>query len=164
MTKKLLLCAFVVTVFSSSCATLVSKSRYPISINTIPQGATVTITNKKGTEVFKGQLPARVDLRAGAGFFSRAEYQVKFSMPGYADRIIPITSRINGWYWGNILLGGLLGMLIIDPASGAMYKIDTKTITETLTKSTAMNGPSEIKIYGLNEVPASLKEKLVRIN
>ena len=142
MTKKMLLVALVVTVFNSSCATLFSKSHYPISINTIPQGATVTITNKKGTEVFKGQSPARVGLRSGAGFFSRAEYQVKFSMPGYSERIVPISSRINGWYWGNILIGGVLGMLVIDPASGAMYKIDTKTITETLIKSTAMNGPS----------------------
>lgn len=31
---------------------------------------------------------------------------------------------MDGWYIGNLLFGGLIGMLIVDPATGAMYKLD----------------------------------------
>jgi len=30
---------------------------------------------------------------------------------------------MSGWYWGNILIGGLIGMLVVDPLTGAMYKL-----------------------------------------
>jgi len=104
----------------SSCASIVSKSTYPLSINSSPSNAKVSITDKKGKEIYLGNTPATVKLKAGAGFFSKAEYQVKFSSPGYDDKIVPITFKLDGWYFGNLLLGGVLGMLIIDPATGAM--------------------------------------------
>jgi len=125
----------------SSCASIVSKSTYPLSINSSPSNAKVSITDKKGKEIYLGNTPATVKLKAGAGFFSRAEYQVKFSSPGYDDKIVPITFKLDGWYFGNILFGGLLGMLIIDPATGAMWKIETEFLNETLSKSTASNWP-----------------------
>jgi ABC-type Fe3+-hydroxamate transport system substrate-binding protein len=120
----------------SSCASIVSKSTYPLSINSSPSNAKVSITDKKGKEIYLGNTPATVKLNAGAGFFSKAEYQVKFSSPGYDDKIVPITFKLDGWYFGNLLLGGVLGMLIIDPATGAMWKIETEFLNETLSKST----------------------------
>lgn len=136
----------------SSCASIVSKSTYPLSINSSPSNAKVSITDKKGKEIYLGNTPANVKLKAGAGFFSRAEYQVKFSSPGYDDKIVPITFKLDGWYFGNILFGGLLGMLIIDPATGAMWKIETEFLNETLSKSTTSIDP-EMKIMNINEIP-----------
>jgi len=136
----------------SSCASIVSKSTYPLSINSSPSNAKVSITDKKGKEIYLGNTPANVKLKAGAGFFSRAEYQVKFSSPGYDDKIVPITFKLDGWYFGNILFGGLLGMLIIDPATGAMWKIETEFLNETLSKSTSSIDP-EMKIMNINEIP-----------
>lgn len=151
---------------SAGCASIVSKSKYPLTVKSTPENASISITDKHGVEVFKGQTPAVVRLKSGAGFFSKAEYHVKFSAPGYSEKIIPIRSKLNGWYFGNIVFGGLIGLLIIDPATGAMYKIDAKEVNETLNKSgaSAALGNSELKIIGLNEVPASLKSSLVRIN
>ena len=120
----------------SSCASIVSKSIYPVSISSNPIGARISITDKFGKEIYLGNTPATVRLKAGAGYFSRAEYQVKFSSPGYDDKIVPITFKLDGWYFGNLLLGGVLGMLIIDPATGAMWKIETEFLNETLSKST----------------------------
>ena len=40
---------------------------------------------------------------------------------GFADASQQVDSQVSGWYVANIMLGGLLGMLIIDPASGGMY-------------------------------------------
>ena len=147
----------------SSCASIVSKSTYPLSINSSPSNAKVSITDKKGKEIYLGNTPATVKLKAGAGFFSKAEYQVKFSSPGYDDKIVPITFKLDGWYFGNLLLGGVLGMLIIDPATGAMWKIETEFLNETLSKSTASIDP-EMRIININEIPENWKNHLVRVN
>lgn len=147
----------------SSCASILSKSIYPLSINSNPNNAKVSITDKKGKEIYLGNTPARVKLKAGAGFFSKAEYQVKFSSPGYKDKIVPINFKIDGWYFGNLLLGGVIGMLIIDPATGAMWKIETEFLNETLGPTTASIDP-EIKIMNLNEIPENWKNHLVKVN
>ncbi len=147
----------------SSCASIVSKSTYPLSINSSPFNARVSITDKKGKEIYLGNTPATVKLKAGAGFFSKAEYQVKLSSPGYYDKIVPITFKLDGWYFGNIIFGGLIGFLIVDPATGAMWKIETKFLNETLSKLTASIDP-EMKIMNNNEIPENWKSHLVRVN
>jgi len=148
----------------SSCATIFGHSSYPVSINSNPTGATVSITDKKGTEVYKGASPATVTLKSGAGFFSKAEYQVKISSKGYAEQIIPITYKLNGWYFGNLLIGGVLGMLIVDPATGAMWQLDTPPINVTLSKSNASLGTPTLKIVDIASIPQNMKDKLVRVN
>jgi len=163
--KNLFLIAILIAtvLLTSSCASIVTKSTYPISISSTPSNAEISITDKKGKEIFLGNTPAIVRLKAGAGFFSKAEYQVKFSSRGYNDKIVPVTFTLDGWYFGNILLGGFIGMLIIDPATGAMWKIETDFLNETLTPSTAFV-ESEMKIVNINEVPESWKPHLVKIN
>ena len=165
MVKTVLKCAILLAVvFSfSNCASIVTRSTYPLTINSTPNNASVTITNSRGVEVYSGVTPTVVRLRAGEGFFTRAEYQVRFSKPGYDDRIIPVTFSIDGWYWGNILLGGIIGMLIVDPATGAMWRIDVDAINATLNRSTSSVTP-ELRVIDINEVPASWKSQLVRLD
>lgn len=148
----------------SSCATIFGKSTYPVSIRTDPSGANVSVTDKKSKEVYKGTTPATVVLKSSSAFFSKAEYQVKLSSPGFAEQIIPVNYKLNGWYFGNILIGGLVGMLIVDPATGAMWKLDTPPIYVTLTKSatTTLNEPT-LKIMDIKDVPDNLKLSLVKV-
>ena len=54
-------------------------------------------------------------------------------------------------------------MLIIDPLTGAMFKLDTKFLNETLIKSTASLKKEELKIYTLAEIPNQWKQYLVKI-
>ncbi len=155
-----------IIVLGSSCASIVSKSKYPITINSRPSDAKITITDKKGVTVFSGLTPAMLKLDAGAGFFSKARYQVTFEKDGYVSRTVPVNFKLDGWYFGNILFGGLIGLLIVDPATGAMYKIDTEFLDETLEKE---NGgvsakANELRILDINDIPAEWKEKLVAIN
>ncbi len=156
---------FTTAVLFSGCATIVSKTSYPVYIHTDPPRATITITNKKGKEVYKGASPATVKLNSGAGYFSKAEYQVKISSPGFDEKIVPINFKINGWYFGNLLIGGVLGLLIIDPATGAMWKIKDPVVDETLTRSdaSAANAPT-LKIINIQDIAANLKAGLVRVN
>jgi hypothetical protein len=62
---------------------------------------------------------------------------VTYTKNGYDTKTVPVEFKLDGWYFGNILLGGLIGMLIIDPATGAMYKLETEFLNETLVQSTA---------------------------
>ena len=144
----------------SSCATIFTKSTYPLSINSNPT-AKISVTDKKGKEIYLGNTPAIVPLKAGAGFFSKAEYQVKFTAPGYAEKIIPVTFKIEGWYFGNILFGGIIGMLIVDPATGAMWKLENKFVNETLDPLTTST--PELKVYNINNIPEDWKSHLVAV-
>ncbi len=147
----------------TNCASIVSKSTYPLSIESNPSNANISITDKYGKEIYRGNTPAYVNLKAGAGFFTRAEYQVKFSIPGYEERVVPVMFKVDGWYFGNLLLGGFLGMLIIDPATGAMWKIENGFILETLRKS-GDYANLDIQILDIKDVPESWKSHLARIN
>jgi len=147
----------------SNCASIVTRSSYPLTINSNPSNAEISITNRRGVEIYSGNTPAVVQLRASDGFFSRAEYQVRFSAPGYEERVVPVTFSLDGWYFGNILLGGVLGMLIIDPATGAMWRIDTDVINVTLRQSTGFVTP-ELRILDINEIPENWKSKLVKLD
>lgn len=152
-------------VLLSSCASIVSSSSYPVYIHTNPAGVTVSITDKKGVEVYKGQSPAHVSLKSGSGYFAKAQYQVKLSSRGMAEKIIPIRYKINSWYFGNLLLGGVIGLLIVDPATGAMWKVATPVISEDMVQSTASNSATPtLDIVNMASISKEMKSKLVRIN
>jgi hypothetical protein len=148
-----------------SCASIVSKSNWPLTVNSNPSGADITITNRGGFDVYKGTTPATLKLRSAAGFFKKESYKIKFQLNGFGAKIVPLECKVNGWYFGNILIGGLIGMLIVDPATGAMYRLDSGYINETLSTSTvSAHLGHELKVYSFNELPASFNGHLVKIN
>ncbi len=118
----------------SGCASIISKSDYPVSFNSAPSGAQVTIKDAKaGRVIYKGKTPCIVTLKAKHGFFSPAQYDVCFNLPGYNTKLVTLDATLDGWYIGNIIFGGLIGFLIVDPATGAMWKLPSN-IDITLTK------------------------------
>jgi hypothetical protein len=164
MNLKLKSIALASIILLSSCASIVSKSSWPITINSTPSEAKITITDKRGVEIYTGNTPATLKLKSGDGFFSKARYQVTFDKPGYDKKVVPVEFSLNGWYFGNIFLGGFLGMLIVDPATGAMYRIDTEFLNETLSKSVATNESKELKFLDLNTIPSEWKNHLVLVS
>jgi hypothetical protein len=113
----------VAAITATGCASIVSESRYPVSIQSNPPGASYEIIDQSGLRVMQGQTPAQVTLDAGAGYFDGEAYKVVFHKEGYASTTQALDSGIDGWYWGNILFGGLIGLLVIDPISGAMFSL-----------------------------------------
>lgn len=52
-------------------------------------------------------------------------YKVLVSKEGYKDIEFTIDSRANGIYLaGNLVFGGLIGWLVVDPLTGAMWTLD----------------------------------------
>jgi hypothetical protein len=162
--------AFIIAgifIISSSCASIVSKSHYPVTIDSTPRGANVTITDKHGVQVYTGQTPSLVKLKSGAGFFANAKYDITISKPGFASKTVQLKATINGWYFGNFVFGGLIGLLIVDPATGAMYKLKVQDVNETLTAESRTTATEttvpKLRIYDVNDIPAEWKSKMVAI-
>lgn len=147
----------------SSCASIFTKSTYPLTINSNPSGADITITNKKGKVVYQGQSPAIVKLKSSAGYMSKAEYVVKLSTSGHDDYMVTVGADIEGWYFANILLGGLIGMLIVDPATGAMWSLDTEEINAIMKPKVSAETPT-LQILNINDIPEDMKKSLMKIN
>lgn len=112
----------------TGCASIVSNSAYPLLINSTPAGADFVIQNRNGMEIKRGQTPSIVILEGGAGYFKRAVYTVRFSKQGYEPQVYKLISRMNGWYWGNLI--NPIGMVLVDPATGAMWRLPPKLNVE----------------------------------
>jgi len=124
----------------TGCATIISESSYPVSVNSVPSEATFTVSNRAGQEVQSGTTPQVVTLKASSGYFKSETYTIVLSKDGSEDNVYTISSSLDGWYWGNILFGGLIGMLIVDPLTGAMYKLPDRIDAPLSNSSTATYG------------------------
>jgi hypothetical protein len=147
----------------SGCASIVSDSSYPVAIQSTPDFANFTITNKSGVTVHTGVTPTIVTLKAGAGYFKSESYSIKVSKEGYADKTFVLSSTMDGWYWGNILIGGLIGMLIVDPITGAMYKLPADVAINLDTATTASNNQI-MTIASYDSLNEEQKAKLIKVN
>lgn len=161
LTRLFALCALVILV--SSCATIFTPTKYQVAFNTTPEGAGITIENREGKVIFEGTTPTTVKLKSSAGYMKKEEYKITFTKDGYDQKVVHISAELDGWYIGNILLGGFPGMLIVDPLSGAMYKIakEDREINETLQPTSE----HALQVYDINNLPDNIsKEDLVRIS
>ena len=79
---------------------------------------------------------------------------------GYGKQVATISAELDGWYIGNIVFGGLIGMLIVDPATGAMWRLDD-SVNASLVENA--EGSSELKVMELSQVPDEWKDKLVPV-
>lgn len=128
MNKSIVLAAILAT---SGCATIAGDRYNHVNLATTPQGAEYEVRNAADLVVASGVTPNLVKLKSSAGYFKRGSYTVRFRKPGYEDVQVPLAASMRGLYWGNLLVGGPIGMLIVDPASGAMWALP-KAVTGEL--------------------------------
>ncbi len=107
------------------CATIFKGSTQDVGLNSNPQKATVKVKSMGGVEIFSGTTPTAVKLP------KKSEYIVTIDMQGYKSSTVQITQTLEGWFWGNLLCGGLVGM-VIDYASGAMWDLQPEQISVSL--------------------------------
>ena len=80
------------------------------------------------------KTPQVVLLPKSAGYFKYAKYNATFEKEGYDKKEVNLESDISAWYIaGNFVFGGLIGWLIVDPASGAMWNFDPGQVSVLLT-------------------------------
>jgi len=110
----------------NGCATIISGKTDKVTFTSVPEHATFQIKDEQGKAVHDGNTPASVVLDRGNGYFDGQTYDVKFSAPGYKTQSLKLDTELNGWYMGNLLFGGALGLLLVDPATGAMWDLPEK--------------------------------------
>lgn len=106
----------------SGCATTVSQSVWPVTLN-VPKATNFIVTNEAGEKVDFGTTPAKIRLPSGAGFFDGEKYTFQFTKTGYQPKSVTLDTSLNDWYWGNLLFGNVLGLLVVDPGTGAMFTL-----------------------------------------
>jgi len=152
----------------SGCASIIGKSAYPVVIKSTPEGTHFVVKDGAGTAVHTGETPATVTLNSSKGYFKKAQYTVVFSKDGYKDQTIPLTAGLSGWYWGNILLGGLIGMLIVDPATGAMWKLPDDVAGNLVKQDIAIdleNGIApQLQVVTLDQISDEIKSRLIPLH
>lgn len=132
MKKFILMCVgFGLIVSLIGCATIMKGSSQEINFSSNPSGAQIKIN---GTSM--GTTPTILKLKTGD------EHSVRLELNGYMPFETKITKSMSGWAWGNIVFGGIIG-LIVDFSTGAIYKLNQEQISAQLQKNGL--GESEIK-------------------
>ena len=119
--------AFAVTasvVLLSGCGTIFNGGSGPVTIRSNAPNATYTIVDRKGNQVASGRSSQQFTLQNSSGYMIPGIYTVRATAPGYEDTEHRFRAVLSGWYAGNILFGGALGMLILDPLSGGMWEVE----------------------------------------
>jgi hypothetical protein len=93
--------------FASGCASIMDGTTQTVSFHSNPEGATVRVD---GTTL--GVTPLAFQLKKST------YHQVNFSKDGFKPLTLPLDSRLDGFFWGNIVLGGAIGSTT-DLANGA---------------------------------------------
>lgn len=123
--KKLLL-LFLMIILSGiggGCASIVSGTSQELTFQSQPDGATVTVNGK-----VIGKTPVTTMLK------KKSDQAVVFEKVGYNPQTMQLSTRLDPWFWGNIVLGGLIGSTT-DGLSGAVHEYTPNQYFVTLQPS-----------------------------
>lgn len=127
MKKSIFFAATAAMLSMTSCATIVSTSTQKVKFASNPPQASIFIN-----EVEVGKTPFEMKLER------KREHHVMIKLDGYKTYETTLTKTFNPWYLGNIVFGGLIG-LVVDPITGAIYNLSAKEVNAQLEQGTAFN-------------------------
>jgi hypothetical protein len=136
----------VLTLIMSSCASIIHGPAQIVDFSSQPNGATISIDGKG-----YGKTPQSIELRRKGrlkGDKSKKKvYEVKIALDGYYPYELKIKREMDGWFIGNLLFGGLIG-IIVDASNGAMYKLTPdQIIAQMNSDSTGMIDSKDDRVY-----------------
>lgn len=120
----------------AGCATIMQGSEQGVAFSSNPSGAFVTVNGRA-----LGTTPLLTDLKR------RDTHMVRITMDGYQPYEMAMTRSLSGWVFGNIVFGGIPG-LIVDLATGSLYKLSPEQVAANLNQVTAydLNGQMYIGV------------------
>ena len=131
----------VVTLTVSACATIAGGgTSQGVSISSEPSGAAFVVKSSSGLQMASGSTPQTIKLPR------KNEYQIEFKVPGYNSQSVPLTKGLNGWVWGNLIIGWVPGF-IVDFASGSAHKLEPSVVQVTLQRG--VSGAEAGKLFGV---------------
>jgi len=121
-----------------SCATIIHGSDQEVNITSDPASAEIVITTAKGgVSVWEGTTPALIELPR------EDEYKVTVTLEGYEAGEVYINQKLSTVFWGNILCGGVIG-IIVDLSNGAAYDLEPEQIHVSLVEVSSIDNMKEM--------------------
>jgi PEGA domain len=121
--RAVLMVSLLPVLLTPGCATILAGGPDLVPIDTKSQGAKVTLDG-----VAVGRTPCTVT------FARSCEGVVKLEADGYEPSVVDQDKVLNGWFLGNILLGGLIG-ITIDLCTSNQGKYSTTPLVVELLSS-----------------------------
>lgn len=128
MKRKFYLGSILFCYLLSSCASIVSGSTQKVKFSSNPSGAIVWVDG-----VNLGLTPVTSKLKR-----NKKSQKVKIELEGYKTQELVLERKLNGWFFGNILIGGIIG-IVVDASTGAMYSLSPKELNVELVNGTVFN-------------------------
>lgn len=102
---------------SIGCATVTGGARDPkVAVTSNPPGAAVVVDGQP-----RGVTPTTVELSR------KSDHEVVIQQTSYETAIVPVKRQFNPWIFGNVLIGGLPG-IIVDVATDATHCLSTDKV------------------------------------
>lgn len=156
--------ALIAVLLLSSCASIFNRPSKNIQVTSTPPGLSFEVKDRQGLLVHSGTTPATINLSSRYGFFKGQTYTFTARSGGREVGSMVMYAGLSPWYFGNLLIGGALGMLIIDPATGGMWTLPSSVHIDASSKLASFtSSKDELRIVALTDVPLHLRSKLVRI-
>lgn len=124
-----IVCAAALLVFTSGCASIIHGTTQTIPVGSDPAGASVYVDGE-----LRGVTPLTLRIRRGD-----PSTDVKIELEGHQPSQRTIFREFSWWYAGNIVFGGLIG-LVVDAVDGAMWYQDCDKIFVNLSPDSGV-GP-----------------------
>ena len=122
-------------VLFTGCASIISGRHQAVTFKSSPDEATVSID---GRAIGKTPITTQVDRKSGAQV-------VTIEKQGYKTETIQLKSTVNGWLFGNFLLGGVFGSTT-DSVTGAAYAYSQDQFFITLNPIGASTLPASTEV------------------
>lgn len=112
----------------AGCATILSDRSWPVTIDNSGGPTYFVIKDRQNQVVQSGVTPQQIVLKSSARPFQPARYHVEYAGENGVDHQT-INSRINWWTAGNIVIGGIPG-IVVDAGTGAMWRLEDTVVGE----------------------------------
>lgn len=130
MKKKFLYFLMAILVFVlTGCATVMTGTSQKIAFSSNVPEAKVFVNN-----VQVGVTPAVLELATGDG----KDVSIRIEAPGYKPYVTVLRKKVTGWVWGNILIGGIIG-LGVDLITGGVYVFEKEAVDGNLERISVGN-------------------------
>ncbi|MEW6777653.1 MAG: PEGA domain-containing protein [Bdellovibrionota bacterium] len=103
------------------CASIFNQTKQEVLISSEPGGALIRVNG-----IERGRTPVGLRLKR------KQRNVVRLELEGYVPYEIQLHREVSGWFFGNLILGGLVGMAI-DAGTGGMYSLEPEEVQTRLT-------------------------------
>ena len=107
------------------CATIMHGTSQQVGISSQPTGASVVVDSQP-----LGVTPVSAKLSR------KNQHRITVTMSGYQPFEMVTTRKTSGWVWGNIVFGGLIG-LVVDASTGGLYDVRPEQVAAQLAQAGA---------------------------